>query len=184
MAPVLHNLHKYCQSELSEIISSEYSPFLSLKSFHYCTWYGRRAGKQTTERKTEQKEGRQWKGQGKWQTQVCAQIALKLYSLCKVLLKQSLRNLHCEVRETGFKSWLCNLQVCGLESQVTFLPWDSVSSSKWKRSRVWLFVTPWTVAHQAPPSMGFSRQEYWSGLPFPSPGNLPDPGIKPRSPAL
>ena len=45
-------------------------------------------------------------------------------------------------------------------------------------------VTPWTVAHQAPPSMGFSRQEYWNGLPFPSPGDLPDPGIKPRSPAL
>ena len=43
---------------------------------------------------------------------------------------------------------------------------------------------PWTVAHQAPPSMGFSRQEYWSGLPFPSPGDLPDPGIEPRSPAL
>ena len=51
-------------------------------------------------------------------------------------------------------------------------------------SRVRLFATPWTVAHQAPPSMGFSRQEYWSGLPFPSPGDLPDPGIKPRSPAL
>ena len=42
----------------------------------------------------------------------------------------------------------------------------------------------WTVAHQAPPSMGFSRQEYWSGLPFPSPGDLPDPGIEPRSPTL
>ena len=39
-------------------------------------------------------------------------------------------------------------------------------------SRVWLFVTPWTVANQAPPSMGFSRQEYWSGLPFPSPGGI------------
>ena len=47
-----------------------------------------------------------------------------------------------------------------------------------------LFVTPWTVAYQAPPSMGFSRQEYWSGLPFPSPGDLPNPGIEPRSPAL
>ena len=45
-------------------------------------------------------------------------------------------------------------------------------------------VTPWTVAHQAPLSMGFSRQEYWSGLPFPPPGDLPNPGIKPRSPAL
>ena len=42
-------------------------------------------------------------------------------------------------------------------------------------------VTPWTVSYQAPPSMGFSRQEYWSGLPLPSPGDLPDPGIKPRS---
>ena len=47
-----------------------------------------------------------------------------------------------------------------------------------------LFTTPWTVAYQAPPSMGFSRQECWSGLPFPSPGDLPDPGIEPRSPAL
>jgi len=45
-------------------------------------------------------------------------------------------------------------------------------------------VTPWTVASQAPLSMGFSRQEYWSGLPFPSPGDLPDPGIESRSPAL
>ena len=45
-------------------------------------------------------------------------------------------------------------------------------------------VNPWTVARQAPLSMGFSRQEYWSGLPFPSPGDLPDPGIEPRSPTL
>ena len=45
-------------------------------------------------------------------------------------------------------------------------------------------ATPWTVAYQAPPSMGFSRQEYWNGSPFPSPGDLPDPGIEPRSPAL
>ena len=51
-------------------------------------------------------------------------------------------------------------------------------------SCVRLFVTPPAVAHQAPPSMGFSRQEYWSGLPFPSPGDLPDPGIEPRSSAL
>ena len=51
-------------------------------------------------------------------------------------------------------------------------------------SRVQLFVTPWTVAHQAPPYMEFSRQEYWSGLPFPSPGDLPNPGIETRSPAL
>ena len=51
-------------------------------------------------------------------------------------------------------------------------------------NRVQLFATPWTVAHEAPPSVEFSRQEYWSGLPFPSPGDLPGPGIEPRSPAL
>ena len=51
-------------------------------------------------------------------------------------------------------------------------------------SRVQLFATPWTVAYQAPPSMGFSRQEYWSGVPLPSPRDLPDPGVEPGSPAL
>ena len=51
-------------------------------------------------------------------------------------------------------------------------------------SRVQLFVTPWTVAHQAPLSMGFFRQEYWTGLSFPSPGDLPNPGSEPASPAL
>ena len=48
-------------------------------------------------------------------------------------------------------------------------------------SRVHLYATLWIVAHQASLSMGFSRQEYWSGLPFPSPGNLPNPGIEPAS---
>ena len=51
-------------------------------------------------------------------------------------------------------------------------------------SGIRLSATPWTVAYQAPPSMGFSRQEYWSGLPFPFPGDLPDPGIEHRSPAF
>ena len=51
-------------------------------------------------------------------------------------------------------------------------------------SRVRLFMTRWTVAYQASEFMGFFRQEYWSGMPFPSPGDLPDPGIKPPSPAL
>ena len=51
-------------------------------------------------------------------------------------------------------------------------------------SHVRLFATPWTVAYQATPPMEFSRQEYWSGVPFPSPGGLPDPGIEPRSPTL
>ena len=51
-------------------------------------------------------------------------------------------------------------------------------------SRVQLFATPWTIVHQAPLSMEFSRQEYWSGLPCPSPGGLPNPGIEPLAPAL
>ena len=51
-------------------------------------------------------------------------------------------------------------------------------------SRVQLFAAPWTVAHQAPLAMAFSRQEYWSGLPFPSPGDLSNPRIEPVSPAL
>ena len=63
---------------------------------------------------------------------------------------------------------------------ITFLPRSKVKSL----SCVQLFATPWTVAHQAPPSMGFSRQEYWNGLPFSSPRDLPDPGVEPRSPTL
>ena len=51
-------------------------------------------------------------------------------------------------------------------------------------SRVRLFATPWTVGHQAPPSVGFPRQEYVSGVPFPSPGDLSEPGIEPESPAF
>ena len=56
-------------------------------------------------------------------------------------------------------------------------------ATKKSLSHVQLFSTPWTIARQAPLSMGFSRQEYWSGLPFPSPWDLPDPGIEPESPA-
>ena len=58
--------------------------------------------------------------------------------------------------------------------------WSEVKSL----SRVQLFAMPWTVAYQAPPSIGFSRQEYGSGVPFPFPGDLPNPGIEPGSPAL
>ena len=68
--------------------------------------------------------------------------------------------------------------------QVTPSLWQKVKVEVKSLSCVGLFVTTWTVAYQVPPSMGFSRQEYWSGLPFPSPGDLPEPGIKPGSPAL
>ena len=70
--------------------------------------------------------------------------------------------------------------------------WNAQSNAKrwvseWLQHWKWKWscsVAPWTVAYQAPPSMEFSRQEYWSGLPFPFPGDLPNPRIKPRSPAL
>ena len=65
----------------------------------------------------------------------------------------------------------------------SFLPGFSQSVIQ-SLSHVQLFATPWTVACQVPLSLGFSRQEYWSGLPFSSPGDLPDPGIKPGSPLL
>ena len=68
-----------------------------------------------------------------------------------------------------------------LEVFLTFSPYWFFMPLLSPFSHVRLFATPWTVARQAPLSMGFSRQEYWSGLPFPSPGDLPDPGIKPVS---
>ena len=80
----------------------------------------------------------------------------------------SIGGVNCEVC-TAYCSCLCGGKCYG----------------KWKVfSHVRLFVTPWTVARQAPLSMGFSRQGYWSGLPCPPPGDLPDPGIKSRPPAL
>ena len=78
----------------------------------------------------------------------------------------------------------CRQPVCFLCSQCS--PYRNLAQA-WVLSHfgcVWLFAIPWTVARQAPLSMGFSRQEYGSGLPCPSPGDLPDPGIEPRSPAL
>ena len=67
----------------------------------------------------------------------------------------------------------------------TSVTWEALTQSESESlSRVQLSATPWTIAYQVPPPMGFSRQEYWSGLPFPSPGDLPNPGIEPGSPAL
>ena len=86
----------------------------------------------------------------------------------KLLLFQG-RHFHCGLQEGGTKN-LCRHLMCSLEYNVS-------------PSRVQLFTTPWTVACQTPLSMGFSRHEYWSGLLCLSPGDLPDPGIKPRSPA-
>ena len=76
----------------------------------------------------------------------------------------------------------------GIKPRSSALHEDSLPSEPFRSdqslSHVRLFVTPWTIAYQAPWSMEFSRQEYWSGLPFPSPGDLPNPGIEPGVPAL
>ena len=73
--------------------------------------------------------------------------------------------------------------MCHLVNQYPFAYKDIVFELKHARvlSRVWLFATPWTIARQAPLSTRFSRQEYWSGLPFPTSGDLPNPGIKLQS---
>ena len=102
-------------------------------------------------------------------------------------------SLECRERSSAIK-WSFQILVYQLESRKGwFLLLSSLVEfgfSKWASrvcvslSRVRLFATPWTVAHQAPLSMGFPRSENWSGLPFPSPGGLPKPGIEPRSPAL
>ena len=77
----------------------------------------------------------------------------------------------------SLESWLRN-GVCLRTLVQSIVDWGVVCVL----SRVQLFVTPWTVARQAPLSMGFFRQECWSGLPFPTPGDHPGPGIKPSSP--
>ena len=69
-----------------------------------------------------------------------------------------------------------------MEKHPTFMDWKTYCEDS-TCACVQLCLTPWTVACQAPRSMVFSRQEYWSGLPFPSPGNLPNPGIKAVTPA-
>ena len=89
------------------------------------------------------------------------QVITKMYLLSIILLFK-----------IYFYFWLCWVFVAVHKVKVKSL------------SRARLFVTPWAVAYQAPLSMGFSRQECWSGLPFPSPGDLPDPVIEPGSPAL
>ena len=84
------------------------------------------------------------------------------------------------------RTWLMLFPLlCSINSHLGRFSFFSSMKVKVKSlSRAQLFATLWTVAYQAPLSMGFSRQEYWSGLPFPSPGDLPDPGIEPRSTTL
>ena len=85
-----------------------------------------------------------------------------------------------------WKNWgyFCSQSTIAIKRVLTFIYMNVMKNEKWtwrSFNRVWLFVTPWTVAHQAPLSVEFSRPEHWSGLPFPFPGDLPNPVIKPRS---
>ena len=97
----------------------------------------------------------------------CVLQLLKLGSLEPVLHKRN---------QCSEKPMICN-------KEKPLLTTKEVSKC-WSLSRAQLFAAPWTAAHQAPLSMRFSRQGYWSRLPFPSPGDLPNPGIEPGSPAL
>ena len=82
------------------------------------------------------------------------------------------------------KESACNVRDLGLIPGLARSPRERKGyPMKWL-SHVRLFATAWSVAYHASPSMGYSRQEYWSGLPFPSPEDLPDPGMEPGSPAL
>jgi len=94
-------------------------------------------------------------------------IWLSYLSFLNILKKQSIVNSQCCINFRCTVKWFS-------------YTWSEVKSL----SRVRLFATPWTVAYRAPLSMGFSRQEYWSAVPFLSPGELPDPGIKPGSLAI
>ena len=83
----------------------------------------------------------------------------------------------------GYKGWDTAERLPGF-FHVRFLKYKRMKEKVKSLSRVRVFGTPWTVPRQAPLSMGFSRQELLSGLPFPSPGDLPDPGFEPGPPAL
>ena len=95
----------------------------------------------------------------------------------------SMQNTSCEM-----PGWTKHKLESRLPGEISITSDTQMKPPLWQKvkslSRVRLFATPWTVAYQAPLSMGFSRQEYWSGLPFPSPGELPNSGIEPQSPAL
>ena len=106
-----------------------------------------------------------------------------LHSICQEIWKTQQwlqnwkRSVFISITEKGNAKECSNYRTIALISHTSKVKVKSLS-------HVWLFATLWTVAYQAYLSMGFSRQEYWSGLPFPSPGDLPDPGTEPRSPTL
>ena len=101
-------------------------------------------------------------------------VAISMSSSEKYLFRSSVH----------FLSWFICLFVFALGLYEFFIYLEYLPLLCWSLSHVCLFVTLWNVAHQAPLSMEFSRQEYWSGVPCPPPGDLPDPGLKSESPEL
>ena len=110
-------------------------------------------------------------------------ICILLYFICMVISICKCSQCH---QKSGRQVWSRARQWVGLTAWAqAFLGTDCGlvhRNSLRGFSRVRLFVIPWTIAHQAPPSMELSRQEYQSGLPFPTPGDLPNPGIQPKGP--
>ena len=96
--------------------------------------------------------------------------------LFKLYAEYIMWNVRLEEAQAGIKIAVRNISK--LYADDTTLMAEKGKRKVKSLSRVWLFANPWTVAYQDPPSMGFSRQEYWSGLQFPSPGDLPNPGIE------
>ena len=110
----------------------------------------------------------------KWTFRKSLLISLHFLKMLVFMLLTGIINFKCHFKT--FEEWSYSQQQCAY-------CWEKGKKVK-SLSRVWLFATPWTVACQVLPSMAFSRQEYWSGLPFPSPGDLPNPGIEPGCPTL
>ena len=133
------------------------------------------------------------RGQGKdklgdwdWHSHTTIQPQICRYHHPYAESEEELKGLLMKVKEKSEKVGLkLNIQKTKIMASGPSTSWQ-IDRSEWVKlfSCVLLFATPWSVAHQAPQSMEFSRQEYWSGLPFSSPGDLPNPGIESGSPTL
>ena len=109
------------------------------------------------------------------------------YRYCSLINYTPIQNKNFKKRRKCVPSFPDVLVLNGLWLKMIHEPkrhWSEHISVVYLLSHIQLYATPWTVSHQVPVSKGFPRQEYWSGLSFPSPGDLPDLGMEPTSPAL
>ena len=121
----------------------------------------------------------------RWLNGIINSMDMSLSSLREIVMDREARH---SAGHGVTKSWMqiSNWTTTAINCRGT-QSWTQQQQQLWSEVKslghVWLFATPWTLAYEAPSFMGSSRQEYWSGLPFLSPGDLPNPGIEPRSPA-